>query len=287
MRVIGPMEDSKKRFRNYCFTLNNYTQEDIENVDKFDCTYMLYSKEIAPTTGTPHLQGYLEMKEAKTMKSLCKKIPRCSFFVAKGDHDDQLEYISKKHTQEIFERGTPKKQGERKDLDAIKDDIMNGLKVDDIIVNSPTIYHQYGRTLSKIEDIRMRKVYRKEMTKGVWYYGETRTGKSELAFKDYNPDTHYTWKYDGDWQDGYVQQDTVIIDEFRGQIPYSTLLTLIDKHPNASVRRRGREPLPFVSKMVIITSSLHPREVYHNLSENDKMEQLFRRIEIIKLEKNT
>lgn len=63
------------------------------------------------------------------------------------------------------------------------------------------------------------------------------------------------------------------------------LLMMIDKHPNYFVRRRGREPLPFTSKKVIITSSMSPEEVYHNLAENDKLEQLLRRIKVYNLKK--
>ena len=83
--------------------------------------------------------------------------------------------------------------------------------------------------------------------------------------------------------EGYRQQDIVIINEFRGQIPYSELLDLIDKWPK-TVKRRNREPVPFTSKHVIITSSLHPKDVYKNLSQTDKMDQLYRRIILHKLD---
>lgn len=77
-------------------------------------------------------------------------------------------------------------------------------------------------------------------------------------------------------------QETVIINEFRGGILFSELLELVDKWPK-QVRRRNREPLPFISKNVIITSALHPKDVYHNISENDSFAQLERRFEIRRL----
>ena len=79
--------------------------------------------------------------------------------------------------------------------------------------------------------------------------------------------------------DGYQQQETMIINEFRGEITYKRLLELVDKWP-VYLRRRGREPMPFLSKRVIVTSKLHPRDVYKNLSENDTMDQLYRRFKI-------
>ncbi len=123
------------------------------------------------------------------------------------------------------------------------------------------------------------------MTKGIWYHGKTGCGKSETAFKDFNPDTHYVKSVnskEADWWDGYTGQETVIIDEFRGQITYSELLSLMDGWPK-KVSRRCREPIPFLAKKIIITSSLPPEEVYVNLAEKDSLDQLLRRCEIVEI----
>lgn len=283
---------SSTRVRSFSFTLNNYTEDDVQKIDKFSCDYIVFSYEVGDS-GTPHLQGYVELANAMTLSALKKKFSnKAHIEKAAGTAEQNHQYIvgpytkgekSKPFNPNHVVRGIPKQQGERHDLAELRDEILSGNKVDTIVMERPMLYHQYGRTLHKIEDIRMRSVYRTEMTKGLWIFGTTGTGKSKMAFENYNPATHYVWKYDGGWQDGYAQQDTVIIDEFRGQIPYNELLSLIDIQPNCTVRRRGREPLPFVSKMVIITSSLHPREVYRNLAVNDSLDQLLRRIELKKL----
>jgi len=256
------------RSRSWTITHNNYTEDDVTRLEIFmesKALYGIYGKEIGEL-GTPHLQAYIRMKDAKTFKSITKIFPKCHIEVAKGNDADNFIYCSKEGYKEY---GSMSQQGKRTDLDGIKNQIMDGKKVDELVLESPMVYHQYGRTLTKIEDLRMRKVFRNFMTEGEWVYGETGCGKSEYAFKDFNPDTHYVWKYDNGWNDGYCQQDIVIIDEFRGQLPMNELLMMIDKHPNYYVKRRNREPLPFTSKKVIITSSMPPDEVYHNLSQND------------------
>jgi hypothetical protein len=119
------------------------------------------------------------------------------------------------------------------------------------------------------------------MTKAEWIYGSTGTGKSHYAFNNYSPDTHYLYPNDGGWWDGYTGQEIVIINEFRGGIMYSELLELLDKWPK-TVRRRGREPVPFLAKLVIITSSLHPKNIYQGvLEKDDSIDQLLRRIKVI------
>lgn len=270
---------SKRGVRNYCFTFNNWTKEGREALEKCEIfTYVIFGEEIAPTTGTPHLQGYFEMKDAKTMDALHKKyLPKgVALIEARGDSTDNKKYCSK-DAKNIYERGTPKNQGKRTDIEKVRDEIIAGKSVDNICLENPMFYHQYGRTLHKIEDICLRKKYRKWMTTCDWYYGPTGIGKSYTAFKDFNPETHYVWKDDNGWQDGYTGQETVIINEFRGSIAYSKLLDLIDENAYY-VNRRGREPAPFIAKHIIITSALSPSEVYHNLSENDRLEQLHRRV---------
>jgi len=182
----------------------------------------------------------------------------------------------------VEEFGERPSQGKRTDLADIAKDISNGKSVIDITLENPELYHQYGRTLNFLEDIALRKKFRTEMTRCTWYYGKTGAGKSHKAFEGYTPETHYVLPKDNGWWDGYIGQETVIINDFRGHIPYDELLTLIDKWPH-NVKRRGREPVPFLSKHIIITSPLSPDECYPNRNTKDSIEQLARRCKIIKL----
>jgi len=43
-----------ERSRNFVFTLNNYTTEEVELVKEWDCKYLIFGKEIGES-GTPHL----------------------------------------------------------------------------------------------------------------------------------------------------------------------------------------------------------------------------------------
>ena len=90
----------------------------------------------------------------------------------------------------------------------------------------------------------------------------------------------YRFPDDNGWWDGYTGEDIVIINDYRGSLTYSFLLNLVDKWP-MSVRRRCREPVPFLAKHVIITSSEPPWEVYNNLSANDSLDQLHRRFSVV------
>lgn len=240
--------------------------------------YFIAGHETCPTTGKKHWQCYLHVPNAINFNTIKKHWPTAHIEKAKGSPQQNITYCSKED-KNPYEWGVQPKAGERSDLDELKNELLeNKKKVDDIVVSDPHMYHQYGRTLHKIEDLVMRKKYRTEMTKGIWYFGETGVGKSHRAFENYTPETHYVWKKK-EWQDDYTQQDIVIINEFRGWIEYDELLTLVDKWPH-SLPRRNRENIPFTSKLVIVTSSLKPEEIYYKRNERDGIAQLYRRFEV-------
>lgn len=289
--VVGGGNIEPPRQRAYCFTSFAKAEPTL-----LPCmSYLCYSPEICPTTQREHWQGYMYFKSGKTMSAACRvwKSYNVSCQVANGTSVQNRIYCGAsryekdgkiKEANPLFqEHGTLPSQGKRTDLDSLKDEILGGRKVDDIIVEQPNLYHQYGRTLNAIEDIALRKRWRTEMTQGIWYVGATGKGKSHRAFENYHPDTHYKVPLeDKGWWDGYRQQDTVIINDFRGSIAYDTLLNMVDKWP-FDVPRRGKPPMPFISKTVIITSPLLPHEVYHNRDEKDDIAQLLRRFKIIQI----
>lgn len=262
-------------------TINNYTENDIEMLSSDKTTYLIYGKEIGEN-GTPHLQIYVEYGSSKRFDTMKKRYPRAHIEKRKGTALSASNYCKKDGN--FIETGKLSNQGLRSDLTQYKLAIEDGMKVEEILTELPEVYHQYGRTLEKLEDVFNRKKFRKWMTSCDWRYGETGTGKSETAFKDFDPDTHYVFKNDNGWWDGYNGQEIVIINDFRGEIPYGILLQMIDKYP-FEVRRRNREPFPFLAKKVIITSFGTPNEVYKNLSQNDSLEQIYRRINLIYHEK--
>lgn len=176
--------------------------------------------------------------------------------------------------------GEEPKQGDRNDLKDVVKRIREGeTSAEDILMEDPGYYHMYGRTIEKAEDVLLRKRFRTEMTKGTWYYGPTGSGKSHLAFQDFDPSTHYVKCLKDQWWDGYTGQKTVILNEFRGEISFGEMLALTDKWPH-SVKRRNREPTPFLAEHVIVTSAMSPAEIFRKLNSDDRIEQLTRRFDI-------
>lgn len=83
------------KYRAFCFTLNNYTDDDYTYLINLDTRYSIIAKEVAPTTGTPHLQGYLYFKNQRHLSSLLKQFPTAHWEVAHGDTERNMKYIKK------------------------------------------------------------------------------------------------------------------------------------------------------------------------------------------------
>lgn len=68
--------DPNLQITRWVFTLNNYlvTTNYKERFESFDCVRrVVFGYEVAPNTGTPHLQGYLEFNRSKRV-CVCRRI---------------------------------------------------------------------------------------------------------------------------------------------------------------------------------------------------------------------
>jgi hypothetical protein len=81
--------------KNWCFTINNYTEPDIACLDEIDANYIIYGKETGEAEETPHLQGYVQLKKKMRLTGLKKLIPRAHWEKAKGDATSNVKYCSK------------------------------------------------------------------------------------------------------------------------------------------------------------------------------------------------
>lgn len=244
--------------------------------------YLAYGDEVCPSTGRRHLQGWVYFKNPRYTYSVRKQY-KCYMKKMMGNLQQNDDYCSKAATLQHF--GTRPSQGERNDLKTTIEELKTGVTtIDELVLDAPHMFHQYGRTLERAMDVINRSKTRDWVTRGIWIYGPTGCGKSRWVYDNFT--NIYSKPSDGRWWDAYTGQDTVLLDDFRGDVAYGELLRLVDRYP-MTVPRRGREPHTFLARTVIITSSLPPSEVYHNLAERDSLDQLFRRFEVVDMSLNT
>jgi len=82
--------------RGWTFTLNNYTPEDVKNIEGFECQFLF--QEETGESGTKHLQGMLYFKNAVSFNSIRNLLPRAHIEKMKNKIAS-IKYCSKEDTR--------------------------------------------------------------------------------------------------------------------------------------------------------------------------------------------
>ncbi|AIF76266.1 Rep [Bat associated cyclovirus 13] len=244
--------------RRFCFTWNNYTEPDYEKCKTFIvelCKYGIVGKEVAPNTGTNHLQGFCSLKKPMRFSTIKKRLDnRIHIEKANGSDDDNEKYCSK--AGDFFVSGDKDKQGARNDIQAVISAIQNGEVTTPKMVAAVygSVYIKYHRGIEKYLSLLRPVPERNFKTELRIYWGPPGSGKSRRALEEANSlGSSVYYKPRGLWWDGYEQQDSVIIDDFYGWIKYDELLKICDRYPyKVQVKGSFQE---FTSKYIFITSN--------------------------------
>lgn len=251
-------KNPKGSFRTWCYTINNYTEDDINRVKALTGTMHRCCKEVGTTDNTPHLQGAITFSRTYRLAALKKLIPRAHWEVAKAC--DPENYCIK---GEIIIDERNNNQGHRTDLgNAIEVGRTLGYK--QMAKECPETFVKYHKGLKEL----LFTIHEQQDwfdTKVYVFWGPPGSGKSKRA-RTIDPNLYNVPEpINGAlWFDGYMGQKSILLDDFYGWIKYHTLLQLTDGYP-ITMPIKGS----FVHRQwdtVIITSN-KPPELWYNREE--------------------
>lgn len=262
--------------RFWCFTINNYGAEEEKCLQEQDFTsYIVYGRE-SGESGTPHLQGYLELPKRwrLTQLSRCSGLERAHLERRCRNASGMQAATYCKKEGDYFEKGELDKstgQGKRSDLLQVQTAIREGMSLASIAEEYFGTFVRYHRGLEQYLNYRAEP--RTWVCDVVVFWGPTGMGKSGRVFRDY-PDLYC---HAGDrWFDYYAGQDTVLFDDYDGSVfKLSYLLRLIDRYPMRVPVKGG-----FVNwrpKRIYFTSNFHPDRWYAGANP-EHIAALFRRL---------
>lgn len=193
----------------WCFTINNYTSDDEERIQSLrqHCSYIVCGKEVCPTTGTPHLQGYAIFDSVKRRITVSKLLPRAYLTRSKGTARENQAYCTKEGNVLIEHGQCP--ESKKTLQEQYKECILLAKdgELDIIADRYPGIYLRY---LSTFKSLRASVPRILDELLNEWWVGPTGTGKSRTLWEVY-PD-HYG-KPLNKWWDGYSGEDVVAMEE--------------------------------------------------------------------------
>lgn len=261
------------RPRRYGFTANNWTQATKDQLKLFEkrCKYIVYGEEHAPTTGTPHLQGFIVLINGMSMKAIHKCVEGLSLFTIDGTDIQNITYTNKEGGN-VYTYGELPHQGRRTDLQGLIGRIKDGESTSSIIPDLSN-FQQIRTAELLLKYYEPKRHYKPEVQV---FWGSTGTGKTRKAW-ELMPECYNTTGTK--WFDGYDGEHDVLIDEFRPDefFTYQYMLKLLDRYPFRVEYKGGFRQ--FQAKRIIITAPNHPKDWYP-AAINDSAE-LLRRIDKI------
>lgn len=270
--------------RRWCFTVNNPEENLIEQCPRDQLKLLISSLEKGEN-GTIHLQGYLEMKSPCRLSAMKKLISRAHFEIAKGNRIQAINYCLKDETalnqrwwywnnqltsfsdvcpnslEILLKKDSSLNNGGESNLKLRLSAIQSTLSLgnaDDLEKIADTEFDLWVRYYRAFERYLLMKTKPRDFKSIVHVLqGPTGTGKSRWAMENY-PNAY--WKQRSNWWDGYMGQETVILDEFYGWLPFDLLLRICDRYP-LMVETKGGQ-VQFVAKTIIITTNSLPCNWY-------------------------
>lgn len=222
------------QLRHFGFTYNNYDKVDnwgvqlIASLENLGANYFIWGKEIAPSTGTPHLQGYVQLKKRKYFNVICKSLPNIHITIIRGSSQDNIDYCQKVD-EDYFEYGEHRsvargRAKQKEDWDILVNLASEG-QLDEIREHNPREYALYYRTWNQMKMDNMVTVAEPKIC--LWIHGAPGIGKSRGAWS-LLPDAYP--KMSNKWWDGYKGHNDVILDDLGTHMLFDLIKRWSDRY---------------------------------------------------------
>lgn len=223
-------------------------------------------------TAYRHWQIYIENPSAIRFSTLRRAFPKGHFEQRRGSRQQAYEYCTKAESRVVEEPPLSnradeldlhERRGQRRDIEQIHTELLAGATPAQVRLNHPAAM----RLSRGVDEVAQAVVRKKAQTmrevRVTWVYGEPGVGKTSWLFTQHDPgDLYRVTDYEHPF-DEYEGEDVIALDEYAGQIPFSTFLNLADRYPQR-LPARYRDRWALHTSLVIISNDppwfIHPCE---------------------------
>lgn len=270
---------SNKRARGFAFTVNNWTEEDWSALQRAPSVrYLVMGKEVAPTTGTPHIQGYVFFELQKTFSAArtwfesvlgharahvemayANALANCKYCMKDADPSNE-GYERGERPKSDTEKGEDEKVRAKRNLEALIDNRVEDVDLD--IVGRQLRNYEYGAAALKRARHKATKL--DGVLDNYWVYGDAGAGKDDHIEELIGDRPFYTKNGSNKWWCDYdFEEDVWIMDVGKRSREVIDLIKAewCDRRPFRGEVKGGNTGL-IRPKRVYVSSNYHPDELY-------------------------
>lgn len=253
------------RSKDWCFTLNNWTQAEEDEIFSMVAGrlahFVIIGKEGREEGQTPHLQGFFQLVK-RTRLAGVKALPglsRAHLEPRRGTVQEAADYCKKEGVW--TEQGAPTGQGKRSDLVSVKESIDTGASLEDLWEEHFPAMVRYEKSFKRYKSLRARRDPNRAPEVFV-LWGSTGTGKSRFS-RLVNPELFSVPDVTLKWWDGYEDQECILFDDFDGkECTVANFLRFTDRYDVQVPIKGGFSPL--LATRIWITSNTNPDDWFPN-----------------------
>jgi len=269
----------------WCFTINNWSPEELEGAmnPPQNVSLLVAGKEVG-ASGTPHLQGYMEL-HVKTMLSRVKKecpwLLRSHLEIARGSRKSNIEYCMKED-KDAFTFNVPVSRApvsgkKRTRLDEMIELVEQGYTSEEVYDVDPMLYLSTRKEAREVRRLKSKVIEVPEDHRRIWMYGPTGIGKSRLARLLLHDFPVSYIQDEGKWfTDCPPKVDAVLIDDYDKCYSDKQLRRVLDRYV-VGVPRKMIGPIHIMPKLIVITAKGLPVDHIH---DPKYAEDVTRRVEL-------
>lgn len=251
---------SKRGTRRYCLTLNNPTEAERASLTAINpkvVTRGFVADEVGSKKGVPHFQGFIHLKNAKSMPALKKFLGsnRWHFDKASGTDWENFEYCRKENTPFITWGDEPTEEGDLSAWEQVVEMVKNGFENWEIIERFPGLAVRCQSALDKYRlELDRKDAGWRDLTV-TFITGPTECGKTRSVMETYGYSNVYRITDKKHPWDTYAGQDVVIFEEFRSSFDISDMLNWLDGYPVELPARYANKLAKFTKVFILSNES--------------------------------